>query len=623
MTPQLACPNCGAEHTLNNPGITVIVCDRCQTTLYRREGVIHAGERSMVGEPRSNLHIGATGKVGNRQITLIGRVRFEGNTSTWDEWYGTDEQDRTVWVVEDEKNYALERPLGRPLPGARRDLALGATLSLGGRSYQVDEIGEAVCRGGEGQLPRDLYPGQRYRFIDLTEIDGVSQLTLEFDESSPDAEIFLGQDVPASQVQFDAPALRSEMEPVEQAAALSCPNCGGSFEPPQQGDAVKTAVCPYCDSILSLEGTDAERIGENPSKQYFPFEIGDKGALSGYPVEIVGRMRYVDSTGWPSREYLLWNSTENRYFWLEEESGNYILYRPTARGPGLNEVRMLMPRDVITIADADFQYYGRGQSRLTYVDGALPWRATIDDTQRYHEFIAPPRCYSIEITGDKEMERFVGDHVDPRVVYTAFGRDDRYERPDEAGIATPNPVNSSWWAMAAVSGLFIFLNLFLAILTFGSGPELVELNFRSGQTTAESAPFTIPDGTRVLGMHIDSDVDNSWVYVTAELYDAETDALMGATGEEVSYYHGYEGGESWSEGSRDESRYFKAPPSGQYILSAELERDRTVPVRLWLTSGDRLGRYPLILAFLLAGIPAVVWWRWRAFERDRWDEEED
>ena len=98
---------------------------------------------------------------------------------------------------------------------------------------------------------------------------------------------------------------------------------------------------------------------------------------------------------------------------------------------------------------------------------------------------------------------------------------------------------------------------------------------------------------------------------------------MGAIGDEVSYYYGREGGESWSEGSRSKSRYLKAPPAGSYQLLAEVEGDRSVPVRIHLTAGDRLTRYPLILAALMALIPVFTFMRWRNFERDRWDEEDD
>ena len=151
----------------------------------------------------------------------------------------------------------------------------------------------------------------------------------------------------------------------------------------------------------------------------------------------------------------------------------------------------------------------------------------------------------------------------------------------------------------------------------------MDLSLKPGATGGESVEFSVPEGAKVMGLHIETQVDNGWVYVDAELLDADSDALIGATGEEVGYYHGYEGGESWTEGSRSKSRYFKAPPPGDYVLAVEVEGDQAVPIQVSLTHGDRLARYPLILAGLLVLGPVLIGLRWRAFERDRWDEEDD
>lgn len=617
---QLACPNCGAPQSATNPGILTIVCERCQATLYREEEALFAGKRSIVGEPRSNLSIGSTGAVGSRTVSLIGRVRFQGDSSTWDEWYGTDDQGRDVWLVEDARRYTLERALGQPVPGARPDLGLGDTITLGSRTYQVDEIGEAVCVGAEGQLPRGVRPGEKSRFLDLTEIDGTARLTFEFDPTGA-AEAYIGQDVEPASVRFEGGPSPSALDTEKEASALACPNCGGSFELPRQGDPALTAVCPYCDSILSLEGTVAGVISKNAQKQRMPLEIGDKGTIQGKQYEIIGRMMYRDSTGWPSREYLLWGEGAG-YLWLEEESGNFIAYKPTSQGPPLKQVRAMLPKQKMTIAGQSFTYYGPGRSSLQYVDGALPWLARVGDTQRYMEFIAPPMAYSIEVSGDKEMERFIGQHIEALDVYEAFGRGDRYQPPSEAGIATPNPVHAGWWTAAIMTGVFVGLNLLLGLSTFGSGTEVTSMYLRAGQQTGVSDVFTVDEGDRVMSMTIETQTDNSWVYVEAELTDAESDELMGVTASEVSYYHGYEDGESWSEGSRSETRYFKPPPAGQYQLSVEAEWDQQSSIQITVHKGEKLGRYPLILGVLLALLPGLVWLRWWAFERDRWDEED-
>lgn len=618
--PQLTCPSCGTPQSVNNPGILTVVCESCQTTLYREDEALFAGSRSIVGEPRSTLSVGETGKVGERTVSLVGRVRFEGDSSTWDEWYGTDDTGRDVWLVEDARRYTLERALGKPVPGAHPDMSLGDELTLGSRRYQVDEVGEATCKGGEGQLPRGIRPGEVYRFIDLTEIDGTARLTLEFGAGGS-AEAFVGRDVPAEAVRFKGGAAPSPLDTTQEARSLSCPNCGGGFELPKQGEPALTATCPYCDSILSLEGAAAV-ISKNSRKLRMPLEIGDKGKLLGRDYEVIGRMAYKDQTGWPSREYLLWGE-KSGYLWLEEESGNYIAYKPTSQGPSLKQARSLLPKQKMTIAGKQYTYFGLSRSTLHYVDGALPWLAKVGDSQRSMEFIAPPMAYSIELTGDKEMERFTGQHVEARTVYDAFKRSDRYQAPSEAGIATPNPVTGAWWTAALMMLAFAGVNVVLAIGTMATGTEVARVQLSAGQQSAESQPFSLTGDEKVMSVRVSTQTDNSWVYVETELIDEASDGLMGATASEVSYYHGYEGGESWSEGSKSETNYFKPPPAGSYSLAVEAEWDRSTPVTVSLRVGEKLGRYPLILAVLMGLGPLFIGLRWRAFERDRWDEDEE
>ncbi|MFT5683761.1 MAG: ribosomal protein S27E [Myxococcota bacterium] len=620
MSLRLTCPSCGAEHTLHNPGITVLVCDNCDTTLYREEGILRAGEKSIVGEPSSNLAIGSTGQVGDRQVTLLGRIQFQGATSTWDEWFGTDEKGREVWLTEDEKNYTLERALPQPLPGSSPDMSIGAELSLAGRRYQVDERGEARCLGGEGQLPRPIRPGEQYRFIDATEINGSTQLTVEFSPDSPAGVAFVGRDIPADQVVY-APQPGAEFStPIEQAATLRCANCGGSIPLPAQDKPALTVGCPFCDSVLHLEGDQAKVAAKNAKKTLFPFEIGDRAALQGQTWEVIGRLMYRIGR-WQTREYLLW-SDKGGYRWLEESDRHYTLMKPTSVGPSLAEVQSLYKKRKIDIGGTTFQFFEDGRATLAYVDGALPWQANVGESNQYYDFIAPPRAYSMEVTGNSELERFVGDYIPPLEVFKAFGKEDLYLRPAEAGAAQPNPVGNARKLTALLGGIFCLVNLNLAMLTMGSGDLLVDISASDFSSEIETEPFTIEEDTEVIGLHITTNTDNSWVYVTTELVDVDSEVSVGAVGSEVSYYHGVEGGESWTEGSRSNSRYLKAPPPGQYQLIAELEGDRTVPVSIQVTAGDRLTRYPMILALLMALVPIGVFMQWRRFEKDRWDEED-
>lgn len=103
------------------------------------------------------------------------------------------------------------------------------------------------------------------------------------------------------------------------------------------------------------------------------------------------------------------------------------------------------------------------------------------------------------------------------------------------------------------------------------------------------------------------------------------DEVVSEMWSEVSYYSGYEGGESWSEGSREDERYFRAPPAGEYRMILKgtggsglrgPPRDERVSVEL--RAGPVVTRY-FIAIFVVALLVALLGLAQRImFEVRRW-----
>ncbi len=89
----------------------------------------------------------------------------------------------------------------------------------------------------------------------------------------------------------------------------------------------------------------------------------------------------------------------------------------------------------------------------------------------------------------------------------------------------------------------------------------------------------------------------------------------------VEYYSGTDGGESWSEGSRNAHVYLSAPPAGPYVLRTEIQRERPhepMPVDVRVRQGVP-HPLPWVLAMLaLAVVPACVAVYHIVFEHARW-----
>jgi len=614
MERALACPSCGKVIVPVNPGIAVIQCEACDSTLYRDDQVLRAGVRSIVGEPRGPVAVGATGRVGGERVAVVGRVRLSHASGSWDEWYLGDRQGAPEWLVEDEKRYALEAPV--PVPdGAHEGMVVGDQLTVQGVTYEVREVGDAVVEGIEGQVPRAVEAGQAFRYVDLSELWGERVLLLEFAPGAA-AEVFAGRAVPAEEVELSGG--RRSTPQAEAAKTIRCPSCGAPYAPPSGGEPPKTASCAHCDAVLALDTVQARVVGQQKVELRFDLELGDRGELLGSTYEVMGRLSYRDPEGYRSDEFLLW-SADAGYLWLEKDNGNYAWMRAQQAAPSWKLILTMDVGDKATFDGHELPMRSVGRARLDHVDGALPWAAAIDDVHQYVDFSSPPLYASVE-KGPNEVEAFAGSWIDGEEVLAAFGRAGRWVPASDVHIAQPNP-NRLTLLAGVVCLLLAVVNLGLAATAGMSGEEVVAFTIpsaASGGQSVETPSFTLdPADGALTTVEYRTKVDNSWVWIDLGLLDDETDTEFGYTGKEVGYYHGVEGGESWSEGSRTGSQSMRTPPAGTYYLEGELEYDRPTPVDVRVVVGQRLSRYNIALALLFGILGLIPTLQWGSFEKRR------
>jgi hypothetical protein len=623
MSRQVKCPNCGGEHALANPGITMLVCDFCKTVVYwDADSVVKAGAQAILPEADTRLFMHATGKLLGKGFEVVGHLRYDYGRGNWDEWYLQLDDQGVAWLSEDERELSLEQAAriesGVPPAGALRP---GQPVTIEGVAYSVREVGTATCIGGEGQLPFTIQPGERYPYADLASLDGTRFATLEYEAAGVHA--FAGSVLAHEQLKLDdepPPSTKGSQE----GRNIRCPNCDASITL-AAGREVKTVVCEYCGAQNELDGAEARVLGVNPQgfDPGFVFEIGEAGSFGGERYEVCGRMLYVDLEGYPTREYLLWNAARG-YLWLAEENGHYLLFRPTQQAPAGNPFA-LATKQSITAGPTSFRFYEQGTVRLAYVDGALPWKATVGEPFRYADLIAPPQMLSVEADGD-EVEYFYGQYLKAQDVWAAFAKKEK--APPSYGIHPAQPFERGPVANALIwIGLcFALVNLGLAIWSAGSnGKLLFERTFPAEEYLGEalSTPFDL-GAAKVLALKIQAPLRDSWLALDAALVDSK-EQVVEEMNADISYYSGVEGGESWSEGSNDATAYFKAPPPGSYKLILKASGGSGLagpctrePITVSLYQGPVLSRYFVIAFGLTFVFPFFGILRKRLFESRRW-----
>ena len=114
-------------------------------------------------------------------------------------------------------------------------------------------------------------------------------------------------------------------------------------------------------------------------------------------------------------------------------------------------------------------------------------------------------------------------------------------------------------------------------------------------------------------------VSNNWLEATVVLVNDKTNETWEVT-KGIEYYHGWEDGESWAEGSQSSSIILSEIPRGDYhfnIYTASGDAAQSM-VQIKVVSNVTLWRNILLTILVLSLYPIYCWYRMRNFEKKRW-----
>ena len=203
-----------------------------------------------------------------------------------------------------------------------------------------------------------------------------------------------------------------------------------------------------------------------------------------------------------------------------------------------------------------------------------------------------------------------GEYIEPEELWAAFAMPGAPPAKTGVAPAQPNPWNgqlaSLWGTFTVAAGLCI--GAYLMLSASGSGKTVYDGGFSVSAADPErsrvSETFEVSGRTSNIEVDLETNLDGHWAYVSMALIDADTDQAYDF-GHEVAYYHGYEDGESWSEGSGRERFYLPSIPKGRYYVRLEPETDAPqLNLRVVMRRNVPLFRLPFI-ALLLLLLPII------------------
>lgn len=613
--------------TFKSAASVYAVCEFCRSTLLRDgEDLKNLGRMADLMDDPSLIRIGSEGKFRGVHFGVIGRIQLKHESGLWNEWHILFDDARSGWLSEAGGEYVVSAlvPVREPVPDFAT-LTPEMQVRIDGRTFIVTDLESARCIAGEGELPFKVESGYDVDTADLRGNDRF--VTIDYSETPP--LVFVGYPAKFDDLKLtrlrDSTVTAAGGEATLKAQAFNCPHCASPLA--VHSGEIESVACGSCGSIIGIDNEKVQLLAKAAqSMRVTPWlPLGSKGRLHDIEWEAIGFMqRSTKSAGvvYTWSEYLLFNAQQG-FAWLTEYQGHWNFARVLSKPPSASR-----GQTSFWWKTGLFKLFSSGKAEVSYVVGEFYWRVSVGETCEVDDYIMPPLMLSREVT-KKESTWSESEYLEPEELCAAFKI--TVLPPERVGVFAnqPNPLIERhrkvfglfWWlALAATLVQLVFFFFFSANVVLRQQLVLSPLNDEATLTTQE---FILKSHAQALRLRHTTSVENNWVEITSTLVEKNSgEAYQGS--QEISYYRGVDGGESWTEGSRDDAILFKDIPPGDYYLTIEYElgtdrRDAVVDTVEIVRNPVGWSNYALVLLFLGA-FPLLSRWRRSAFESRRWDE---
>jgi hypothetical protein len=604
------------------------VCASCRSVVVRHDLDLTAiGEVSHLPPDSSPIQLGTTGRFEGRPFTVVGRIVYNYDEGSWNEWHLLFDDQSSGWLSDAQAEFAVSRRVNpNAIPPAPDAITVGLPYAIGATAYQVTTVTEARYRGVDGDLPFEYWGKEAIMFADLRARGG-RFATIDYSETP--ALLFAGEFVDFDALGFGN--LRDLNALTGQAGAVSgfnCSNCGAAIELRAVGHS-RTVACTSCGALLDPSDSSLVVLQEAKLRERIhpKVPLGSRGTWHGQPYDVVGfqqRSVEVEGTRYAWDEYVLFNPYRG-YRYLTEYEGHW------------NDVQTV--RDLLELEGTSrkrvrhdgqiFRHFQRARARTDFVLGEFPWRVRAGDMVATDDFIAGQEMLSRERTED-EATWSRGRYTPGAAIWQAFAVAGAPPSPVGVFANQPNPylarrgTATRWFLVLAALLAIVFLarvvtadreRVFEQLYTFTpSGPP------QSVEQAFVTDPFRLSQPSSV-EVNVTADVSNAWLGLDLALIDTESGTAYNVA-PEVEYYAGVDSDGPWTEGNRQGRLVLPRLAAGEYYLRVDPESNATVPVHYTI----RLRRdvptlLPYGIALGLLVLPVIwTWNRSLAFEHARMQE---
>lgn len=324
---------------------------------------------------------------------------------------------------------------------------------------------------------------------------------------------------------------------------------------------VEEYICHSCSNLIDTDKNISKKIVKKPTENVV-LDTNNKGIIDGVEYFVTGIVvrKYGSSTFW--REYYL-KDKNNKDAFLSESDGHWVFLLPQDEPLKENGWHC-------EFKGKKYRWYESTPCNLYAAQGFFEEKLNFK-LANYTEFVNGKEMVSWEKTGNKQ-EYFWGKHISKQKIKNRFKP---YYMPEYYGIGIVQPFYINIKQLGNIFGIAALLICLVQLYISSSRTNATvfseNIPFHSVKDKEMvSKSFELNGGSAPMEVTLRSNVDNSWANTELSLVNEKTNEIT-YTSQDIEYYHGYEDGENWSEGSQKKEFNFCGIAPGKYhfLISAE------------------------------------------------------
>lgn len=349
-----------------------------------------------------------------------------------------------------------------------------------------------------------------------------------------------------------------------------CPLCKSGNEI-NRDFTITEYICSSCSHLIDIQKNTSTKVVKKPTGNVV-LKVGQQGVIDDVEYTVTGIVirKYGNRIFW--REYYLKDKKGEDAF-LSESDGHWVLLH------AINEMDIKRRSRNSTILEFGMRSFRRYETTECHIDAAAGFFEDRLDfgLSTYREYVNGSRMVSEEKSSGF-TQYFSGTHISKYRVKNAFGIQ---SLPNYSGIGIVQPFYLNFRQTVNIIGAaaLVICLIQLYVLTSRTNRSVFEQEIHFADVRNKemvSKSFELSGGWAPLKVELSSNVNNSWANVGIGLVNETTSETVFAS-KDIEEYHGYEDGESWSEGGQNESFSFCGVPSGKYHFLISAERQEAVP----------------------------------------------